>query len=189
MSAPAYNCSYEIRSLSPEESGRYPTAMRVQDWEHRLTVLRAWQYWYDGSRIPDFPGRDQTYRAVLDGCAITVRALCQVVGVRADFRSFDAGRSDRTEALLACCKKGRDLVEALDPNARQHLLEVLYLGNRAVAHPDDGDEAALDHKVGQPEMTSAINTLLRWLVDKQPSFSGLQGVPPALLQPIPAPLT
>lgn len=161
--------------------------MRPQDWEHRLTVLRAWQCWNGSSRIPDFPGRDQTYRAVLDGCAITVRALCQTVGVRADFRNFAAARSDRTAALLDCCKKGRDLVQALDPKARQHLLEVLYLGNRAVAHPDDGDETELDHRVGQPEMTSAINTLLQWLVDKQTSFSGLQSVPPALLQAIPAP--
>jgi hypothetical protein len=161
--------------------------MRPQDWEHRLTVLRAWQYWHDERCIPDFPGRAQTYRAVLDGCAITVRALCQAVGVRADFRNFAAARSDRTAALLDCCKKGRNLVEALAPTAKRDFLEVLYLGNRAVAHPDDGDETQLDHKVGQPEMTSAINTLLRWLIANQTSFSGLQAVSPALLQAIPAP--
>ncbi len=163
--------------------------MRSQDWEHRLTVLRAWQYWNDRNDIPDFPGRDQTYRAVLDGCAITVRALCQVVGVRANFRKFDAARANRAAALLECCHKGKDLVEELDSDEQRHILEVLFLGNRAVAHPDEGDEGELDHKVGQMEMTSAINTLLGWLVKKRTSFPGLEVVPPGLLQAVPTPRT
>ena len=154
-----------------------------------MTVLRAWQYWYDPDKAPDFPGRDQTYRAVLDGCAITLRALCQAVGVRANFKNFDAARADRIAALVECCHRGRNLVEGLDSEAKRSILEALYLGNRAVAHPDEGDESQLDHKVGQPEMTSAINTLLRWLVANRTSLSGLDAVPPHLLQAIPAPQT
>jgi hypothetical protein len=73
----------------------------------------------------------------------------------------------------------------LEPDEQRHVLVVLFLGNRAVAHPDDDDESALDHKVGQVEMTSAINTLLRWLVDRQTSFPGLEVVSPDVLQPIP----
>ena len=64
------------------------------------------------------------------------------------------------------------------------MLEVLFLGNRAVAHPKDG---ALTHKVRRTEMTSAINTLLRWLDAKRSSFPELALVGTDLLQPIPAP--
>jgi hypothetical protein len=63
-------------------------------------------------------------------------------------------------------------------------LEVLFLGNRAVAHP--GDEL-LDHKVGHPEMTSAINTVLQWLTAKKGAWSELAAVSDLLFQPIPVP--
>jgi len=77
--------------------------------------------------------------------------------------------------LLSCCKKaGKPQVLALSNESQRCLLEVLYLGNRAVAHPVDGE---LDHKVGAHEMKAAINTVLGWLVADKSTWPGLAAVP------------
>jgi hypothetical protein len=51
------------------------------------------------------------------------------------------------------------------------LLEVLFLGNRAVAHPDDGGSP--DHQVDEPMMTAAINVVLRLLVARAETLPNL----------------
>ena len=160
--------------------------MRVQDWKHRLTVLRAWQSWCDIKTMPNFPASRATYCAVLDGCAITVRALCQELGVGANFKGWAtklrAHAGKRILAMMECCQDTGGKVAGLDDERRRCFLEVLYLANRAVAHPQDGD---LDHAVDRHEMTSAINTLLQWLDKERPA--GLPCDCPDLLQPIPEP--
>jgi hypothetical protein len=72
-------------------------------------------------------------------------------------------------------------VEALKLEDQRCLLEVLYLGNRAVAHPEDGN---LDHRVGPLEMTAAVNTVLDWLRSKAPEWPSLKAVKDEFLTPI-----
>jgi len=88
---------------------------------------------------------------------------------------------NRTRELLNCCKAGNDLVSKLPSENQRCLLEVLYLGNRAVAHPDDG---GLDHKTGKDGMTVAINTVLDWLTTKKAQWPALATVPKQFLEPI-----
>ena len=137
--------------------------LRSQDWEHRLHVLWAWRKW----RHVSTSNRDEgaTYRAVLDGCAVTLRALCDIFGVKCHFgnKTLSHGQN-RIRELLKCCSDRDGLVRALSEEDQRCLLEVLYLGNRAVAHPSDG---GLDHKVGSHEMTFAINAVLHWLASKR----------------------
>jgi hypothetical protein len=61
-------------------------------------------------------------------------------------------------------------------------LEVLYLGNRAVAHPKDGQ--GLDHKAGEHEMTSTINTVLKWLTERKSQWPELEHVRKEFLESI-----
>ena len=84
--------------------------------------------------------------------------------------------------MLACCGSGKNLLDKLHPEDQRCLLEVLYLGNRAVAHPKDG--TGLDHKAGEPEMTSAINTVLKWLTERKSQWPELAKVPKEFLEPI-----
>jgi hypothetical protein len=65
---------------------------------------------------------------------------------------------------------------------RDAFLEVLYLGNRAVAHPKDG--IGLDHKAGEHEMTSTINTVLKLLTERKSQWPELEGVRKGFLEPI-----
>jgi hypothetical protein len=148
--------------------------LRKQDWEHRLHVLSAWQKWQHGT--PGHFDDGATYRAVLDGCAVTVRALCDIIDVTCAFKGKTLSHgSNRMLELLNCCKKaGRPVVLALPNESQRCLLEVLYLGNRAVAHPVDGE---LDHKVGAKEMKAAINTVLGWLAARKSKWPGLLAVP------------
>ena len=77
--------------------------------------------------------------------------------------------------LLNCCNNsGKPLLLALPRDSQKCLLEVLYLGNRAVAHPAEGN---LDHRVGRNEMTVAINTVLGWLAAKKSKWPALASVP------------
>jgi len=148
--------------------------LRTTDWEHRLHVLWAWRICRRHATSGD---RDEgaTYRAVLDGCAITVRALCLVIGVKCNFegQTISDGKN-RTQELLTWCKLGKDLLGKLPQENQRCLLEVLYLGNRAVAHPKDGE--GLDHKAGEHEMTSAINTVLKWLTERKSQWPELERV-------------
>ena len=156
------------------------TKLRTTDWEHRLHILWAWrkcrQYSTSGNC-----DEGATYRAVLDGCAITVRALCLNIGIECNFRNETiSNEENRTQQLLACCDPGKDLLEKLPVENQRCLLEVLYLGNRAIAHPDDG---GLDHKAGENEMTSAINTILKWLTEGKSQWPELENVRKGLLEP------
>jgi hypothetical protein len=181
------------------------TKLNADDWKHRLELLRTWHSWRDYAREPDTvpafdnengnDGRRNTYNAVVDACAITVRALCEVLELKAVFTTLEKkqqfAQGDRHGALMACCcqkKSGFRLIQQLgDKNEQLCLLEVLFLGNRAVAHPCDG---GLDHKVGPVEMTSAINTLLRWLQTEESTkvqISAVKAERPGLLEPIPMP--
>jgi hypothetical protein len=129
------------------------------DWEHRLQVLWAWRH----CRGIDSSDRDQgaIYRAVLDGCAITIRSLCNLLGVGCNFQNLTICEgSERVKELFKGCSTGEGRIEALSLEERRCLLEVLYLANRAVAHPKDGK---IDHKAGGCEMTVAINVVLSWL--------------------------
>ena len=157
--------------------------LRSKDWEHRLQVLWAWRRSRHDSATSD---RDKgaNYRAVLDGCAVTVRALCCIIGVDCRFTGrFPSDGRNRPQELIACCKKGKSFVSALPPEHQRCLLEVLYLANRAVAHPSDGE--GLDHQVGPPEMTDAINTVLVWLQARKSQWPALGGVPEEYFTPIP----
>jgi hypothetical protein len=158
------------------------TALRKKDWEHRLTILQAWRTWCDETKEPKLDN-GATYRAVLDGCAITVRAICGILDVKCYFgnKAISDG-PNRLAELLTCCCRGKPEVETLATEAQRCLLEVLYLGNRAVAHPDNGN---LDHKVGHTEMTSAINTVLTWLAVRTKLWPELAMVSPDLLKLIP----
>jgi hypothetical protein len=86
--------------------------LRTTDWEHRLHVLWAWRIC---RRYATSGDRDEgaTYRAVLDGCAITVRALCSIIGVGCSFKDKPLSNGqNRTQELLGCCnfrKKIRDV--------------------------------------------------------------------------------
>jgi hypothetical protein len=156
------------------------TNLRSQDWEHRLHVLWAWRKW----RHVSTSDRDEgaTYRAVLDGCAVTLRALCGILGVKCNFenkRLSDA--QNRMRELLDYCRLGKSKVLALPDEHQRCLLEVLYLANRAVAHPVDG---SLDHKVGPHEMTLAINVVLDWLASTKSQWPELNNVPTEFLDPI-----
>ena len=152
---------------------RQPSSLHIQDWQHRLLVLWAWRKW----KFVNTSDRDDgaTYRAVLDGCAITIRALCDILGVRCDFRNkLPSDGPDRFEELLRCCNnEGIKYLEKLEPEIQSCLLEVLYLANRAIAHPQDG---LLDHKVTRKEMTSAVNTVLDWLKTKESEWPELKEV-------------
>ena len=155
--------------------------LRTTDWEHRLHVLWAWrkcrQYATSGNR-----DEGAIYRAVLDGCAITVRALCLMIGVKCNFEGLTiSDEKDRTQELLARCKAGKDLLGKLPLEDQRCLLEVLYLGNRAIAHPDDGGP---DHKAGEHEMTFTINIILKWLTERKSQWTELEGVPKEFLEPI-----
>jgi hypothetical protein len=157
--------------------------LRESDWKHRLHVLQAWRTWSSGpraesanDRLPD-EIRGATYRATLEGCAITVRALCDLLGVACNFRNktISDGPARLSELFNKGFEKGkgRDKVECLPDDKPRCLLEVLYLANRATAHPENGN---LDHKVSHAEMTSAINTLLDWLDATPPPFPELAKV-------------
>jgi hypothetical protein len=156
--------------------------LRTTDWEHRLHVLSAWRLW----RNPNTPDPDSgaTYRAVLDGCAITVRALCYALDIRMDAKTFDPTAPNREQELLRCLQLATEnqvalgMVGRLQANPPRCLLEVLFLGNRAVAHPTDG--VLLDHKVGADEMTSAINTVVDWIDKSRAKWPALNGVRPDL---------
>src|SRR2546426_845047 len=134
--------------------------LRSQDWEHRLHVLSAWRTWRNGG--PRGFDDGATYRAVLDGCAVTVRALCYVLDLKCKFegKNISQGANRMCELINCCNLAGKRQLVALPKDSQRCLLEVLFLGNRAVAHPGDGD---LDHKVDKLEMTVAINTILGWL--------------------------
>jgi hypothetical protein len=180
------------------------TDLSSDDWEHRLMLLRAWQSWRDYARYPETvpafdcqggnDGRRNSYNAIIDGCAITVRALCKVLDLDAYFKDFElklqSAQGDRHKALLVCCNKklpGFALLGQFGDDERLPLLEVLFLGNRAVAHPRDGK---LGHAVGPIEMTSAINTLLRWLQTEEATkaeISAVKAKRPDLFEPIPLP--
>jgi hypothetical protein len=179
-------------------------ALTKSDWEHRLSILQSWKYWH---KNPIDPGRIDpnldyriTYNAVIDGCAITVRALCLCFGlslkaVDGQGRLISLPKTDQTipgssearhQALLACCKTNsvaHPFAAAFlaDPKDLQQLclLEVLFLANRCVAHPNGGD---LYHEVSPEKMKSAINTLLSWL--RSSAFPGLADVPQSLLDPL-----
>ncbi len=156
------------------------TNLRPDDWEHRLHVLWAWRKW----RHVSTSDRDEgaTYRAVLDGCAVTLRALCGILGVECQFRNQTlSDGQNRIQELLDSCKTGKPKVLALSHENQRCLLEVLYLANRAVAHPSDG---SLDHKVGPHEMTLAINAVLDWLASKRSQWPALKNVPTEFLDPI-----
>jgi len=157
------------------------THLRTTDWEHRLHVLWAWRKCRQYATSVD-RNEGAIYRAVLDGCAVTLRALCYVIGVKCNFegKMISQGQN-RTRELLNCCKAGNDLVSKLPSENQRCLLEVLYLGNRAVAHPDDG---GLDHKTGKDGMTVAINTVLDWLTTKKAQWPALATVPKQFLEPI-----
>ena len=155
--------------------------LRTTDWEHRLHILWAWRkcLQYSASRNCD---EGAIYRAVLDGCAITVRALCIIVGVKCNFeKQTISDDQNRIQQLIACCKPGKDLLEKLPLEEQRCLLEVLYLGNRAIAHPDDG---GLDHKAGENEMTSTINTILKWLTERKLKWPELESVRKEFLEPV-----
>jgi hypothetical protein len=159
---------------------RSATNLRSQDWEHRLYVLWAWRKW----RHVSTSGRDEgaTYRAVLDGCAVTLRALCEILGVECQFKNKTLSNGqNRIVELLDSCRTGKPKVLALSDEHQRCLLEVLYLANRAVAHPADG---SLDHKVGSHEMTLAINTVLDWLATKRSRWPALAAVPKEFLETI-----
>ena len=157
--------------------------LSAEDWKHRLLILWAWRQ----MRCVCTAERDKaaTYRAVLDGCAVTIRALCDIIGVSFNFRANSIKEENRTEDLLKCCKRGKQIVDALIAEDQRCVAEVLYLANRAVAHPADGDIA---HKAGPHEMTVAINTVLSWLKGKSSQWNALNEVPQELLVPMP-PLT
>jgi hypothetical protein len=154
--------------------------LRTTDWEHRLHVLWAWRK----RRHVTHGGRDEVAIncAVKDGCGVTLRAICGLIGVKCNFskKSLSSGPG-RTLELLNCCTTGRHFVTKLRPEDQRCLLEVLYLGNRAIAHPDDGH---VDHKVGVHEMTAAINVVLNWLEEKALLWPELKKVPEELLEPI-----
>ena len=156
------------------------TNLRLTDWEHRLHVLWAWR---KRRHVPG-GGRDDvaTNCAVKDGCAVTLRAICLLIGVKCNFRdkTLSSGPS-RLQDLLKCCSAGQPLVLALGQEDQRCLLEVLYLGNRAVAHPGDGQ---LDHKVDVREMTVAINVVLGWLAQKKSLWPELKNVSQDMLEPI-----
>lgn len=123
-----------------------------------------------------------SYRAVLEGCAITVRSLCDVLGIKCNFNNPTVSNGqNRLNELLSACSVGETRIESLGPDKQRHLLAVLYLANRAVAHPADG---GLDHNVGHEEMTSAINTLLGWLTVTPPPFLELAQVKAEFLKQI-----
>jgi hypothetical protein len=157
--------------------------LRTQDWEHRLGVLSAWRKWrhYESAVGDD----GTTYRAVLDGCAVTLRTLCSVAGVKCHFGNFCnmalSGDPQRTKELLDRCTQGRDHVLALPPEAQRCILEALYLANRAVAHPNDG---GTDHRCGATGMTLAINTLIGWLLARKSEWPPLNSVQPDFLRTI-----
>jgi hypothetical protein len=156
--------------------------LRTTDWQHRLHVLCAWRicrrYANGGDR-----NEGAIYRAVLDGCAITVRALCSIIGVDCNFIKLTLdNKKDRAQQLLVLCDPGKDLLNELPLEDRRCLLEVLYLGNRAVAHPKDGK--GLDHKAGEREMTSTINTVLKWLTERKSQWPELERVSKEFLEPI-----
>ena len=154
------------------------TPLRSQDWEHRLHVLSAWRKWGKISGCSEEDGA--TYRAVLDGCAVTIRALCYTLGIGCNFRNFSVSVSkDRLVALQESCNVGRDRLDLLEPEKKRCLLEVLYLGNRAVAHPQDGD---LDHAVGRTEMTMAIDTVIGMINGRRDEFPEIDGVQKTFLK-------
>jgi hypothetical protein len=112
-----------------------------------------------------------------------VRALCSIIGVDCNFRNLTLDdKKDRTQQLLAPCNPGKDLLSKLPLEDQRCLLEVLYLGNRAVAHPKDGK--GLDHKTGEHEMTSTINTVLKWLTERKSQWPELEGVRKEFLETI-----
>jgi hypothetical protein len=80
--------------------------LRPQDWKHRLHVLWAWRKW----RHVDTADRDEgaTYRAVLDGCAVTLRALCQIIGLKCGFKDESITEGpNRTEEYLPAAQRAQ----------------------------------------------------------------------------------
>jgi hypothetical protein len=147
--------------------------LRPEDWEHRLQVLWGWRH------KPSLTTSDRDLgsvaRAVLDGCAITVRALCTACGIRAQFKKFGEEAKDdegRARELLNRIHPGQEIVGKLPHDDQIALLEVLFLANRAVAHPADG--GSIDHRVGEHAMTTAINVILRLLKEKAAELPNLK---------------
>ena len=112
-----------------------------------------------------------------------MRALCGIIGVKCYFEGETISQGqNRMQELFNCCNKvGKELVSKLPLENQRCLLEVLYLGNRAVAHPDDG---GLDHKTGKEEMTVAINIVLDWLATNKSQWPALAKVPKEFLEHI-----
>ena len=93
----------------PDQNERV-AQLRPQDWEHRLQVLWGWRH----KPSLTTPDRDlgSVARAVLDGCAITVRALCAACGIRADFKNPGEEAKDnegRARELFNCIYRGKRL--------------------------------------------------------------------------------
>ncbi len=151
--------------------GKVP--LRVQDWEHRIGILQAWRHWknYDehdqekcrASFCADFG--PHTYRAVLDGCAITIRALLGVYGITCNFRGAPRDAVEAFNEKRKWFYQYWPMLHSLSPAQKMSLFEVIYLSNRPVAHPGDG--TGLDHKVGKSEMTGAIDAILFWLAQSE----------------------
>ena len=157
------------------------TNLKTTDWEHRLNNLLAWRKWRHAANGNS--DERATYGVVLDGCAVTVRALCDIIGVKCYFEGETISQGqNRTQELFNCCNKvGKGLVSKLPLENQRCLLEVLYLGNRAIAHPKEG---GLYHEVGKDEITVAINIVLHWLANKKSEWPELAKVPKEFLEPI-----
>lgn len=147
--------------------------MTKEDWEHRLHVLSSWRRWHFLAAKIENDGA--IYRGLLDGCAITVRALCAPLGIGSNFKNLTISPDPavRQGQLLHHCIDKEGLVHALAGDEQRCVLEVLYLANRAIAHPADGN---LFHAAGDHEMSLAIKVLLGWLKSKQPLWPELAKV-------------
>src|ERR1043166_2357713 len=100
--------------------------LRSQDWEHRLHILSAWQMWRHGG--PSGFDDGATYRAVLDGCVVTIRALCDILAVGCNFdRATLSQGPSRMRELISCCKRGKPVLLNLSNESQRCFLEVLYL--------------------------------------------------------------
>jgi hypothetical protein len=149
------------------------------DWGHRLGILAAWRHVL---ALPPLLEKEQNprlaatyealYGATLDGCAITIRALCYGLEISYDFKPFDEKASNRRSELERCISKGKKSVAALTTDAEEQrcLLEVLFPGNRAVAHPFQGKLPP--HQVRGGIDRSQTNQLpeLKKVYDGQPSL-------------------
>lgn len=112
---------------------------------------------------------------MLDGAGITIRALCENVGIEGKFKgfynkSYPHQNTARYDALLSCIKGGQAIVAQLQETERHPFLEVLFFANRAVSHPKDGDD--LDHKADLKDILSARETIIK-LIQKSNALKAL----------------